>query len=116
MSEKPYFLDILAPYGVATLVYVADFTSVYVRDMPGLMYGTYIGYLGDPTWFCGENLLKTRVSGTLWATASPYAVATPLYGCQMEATSVYLPWPVIFWGYDNISGRNWLPGWRNLGF
>ena len=30
MGEKPQFLDILAPYGVATLVFVAEFTAVYV--------------------------------------------------------------------------------------
>ena len=65
--------------------------------MPEMIYGTYVEYLGNPTWFHGENLLKTRVSGTLCATASLYAVATPLYGCQMEATSVYLLQAVIIW-------------------
>ena len=47
MGEKPCFLDSWAPHGVATLIYVVEITDMCVRDMPGLIYGIYIGYLGD---------------------------------------------------------------------
>ena len=49
----------------------------------------YIGYFGDSIEFDGENLLKSRFWGTVWAAGVPYVVATLPDVTKMDATSVY---------------------------
>ena len=64
---------------MATLIFEAEIPFVYVLDLPELSYDIYNGYFGDPIEFDGENLLKSRVWGTVWAAGVPYVVVALPY-------------------------------------